>query len=72
MYDFNDIECEDMVERLLILRKRLQMKQYEFAREIGISTSYLLAVEKYKKPFTKRLQTKINRYLKKQQMEGNL
>jgi transcriptional regulator with XRE-family HTH domain len=63
------IECLDDVERLLIVRKRLNKKQYEFAREIGVSPSYLLAVENYKKPFTKSLVKKINDYLQLKEME---
>ncbi len=59
----------DNVERLLIIRKRLNKKQYEFAREIGVSPSYLLAVENYKKPFTKSLLRKINAYLQSKEME---
>lgn len=63
------IECLDNVERLIIVRKRLNKKQYEFAREIGISSSYLLAIENYKKPLTKNLVTKINNYLKYKELE---
>ncbi|WP_066418214.1 helix-turn-helix domain-containing protein [Sutcliffiella cohnii] len=66
---FKDIECLDNVERLLVLRKRLNKKQYEFAREIGVSPNYLLSVENYKKPFTKSLKQRIEKYLEMENYE---
>jgi len=65
------IETENDVERLIILRKRLGMTQYQFARALGISTSYLGAVENYHLPFSGRLKKKVNAYLEMEKREND-
>ncbi|PGT80590.1 helix-turn-helix transcriptional regulator [Bacillus sp. AFS040349] len=61
------IYLDNDVERLIILRKRLNKSQYEFAHDIGISTSYLGLIENYKYPFTTELKERIDQYLKQEQ-----
>lgn len=63
---FNDIEIEDDVERLLILRKRMALSQYQFAKGMGISTSYLGQIERGEVPFSPQLRVRINDYLKRE------
>ncbi|MCM3619709.1 helix-turn-helix domain-containing protein [Sutcliffiella horikoshii] len=63
------ITIETDVERLILLRKKLEKKQYEFARELGISTNYLVAVENYRLPFSNKLKRKVDRYLNNLEME---
>lgn len=58
------ITIENDVERLIILRKRLNKTQYQFAMDIGISASYLTQIENYKFPFTGQLEERINNFLK--------
>ncbi|MGE6755919.1 MULTISPECIES: helix-turn-helix domain-containing protein [Rossellomorea] len=61
----SEVEALTDVEKLIVLRKRLgNKKQYEFARDIGISPNYLVAIENYRQPFTEKLAMKINDYLK--------
>lgn len=67
----NHIQVIDDVERIIILRKRLgNMKQYEFAKELQISTNYLVAIENYRLPVTDKLRKKINNFLKRLEMEN--
>ncbi|NRD81042.1 helix-turn-helix domain-containing protein [Bacillus sp. BRMEA1] len=62
----NQIQVSDDVERIIILRKRLgNMKQYELAKELQISTNYLVAIENYRLPVTNKLLKKINNFLKR-------
>lgn len=57
----------DDVERLIILRKRLNKSQYEFARLLGISPSYIGQIENYKVPFTRKMRDRIDDYLRQEQ-----
>ncbi|WP_078557249.1 helix-turn-helix transcriptional regulator [Bacillus alkalicellulosilyticus] len=64
---FEDIlSLEDDVERLIILRKRLGKSQYQIAKDLGVSTSYIGQIENYKYPFTDSLRDKINNYLRQE------
>ena len=63
-------QLEDIVpindaERLLLLRKRLNFKQYEFARELEVSLSYYLRIENECVPFTEKFRRRLNRYINK-------
>ncbi len=61
---FENVAILDDVERLIVLRKRLgNKKQYQFARDIGCSGSYLAKIESYHAPFSNKLRKKINTYL---------
>lgn len=65
---FEDIRTiENDHERLIILRKRLEKSQYQFAKELGISSSYLGQIENRKYPVTDKLRRRINEYLKREQ-----
>lgn len=57
------------VERLILLRKRLNMKQYEFAKVIGVSSNYIANVENYRMPLTTLLIKKVNQYLAKEERD---
>ncbi|MGN7300600.1 helix-turn-helix domain-containing protein [Ferdinandcohnia sp. SAFN-114] len=64
---FDEIDIiENDVERLIILRKRLEKSQYEFAKALGVSSSYLGQIENYKVPFTVQFKERINDYLKQE------
>lgn len=60
-----DIVPLNDLERLILLRNRLGLKQYEFAKEIGISNSYYIRVENGKVPFTRTVRIKVDTYIKK-------
>lgn len=62
----NQIEVEDDLERLLILRKRLNLSQYQFAHAVGVSPSYISQVERGKSPITEQFRTRINDFLKRE------
>ena len=66
VHQLNEIVIADDVERLLILRKRLNLSQYQFANAVGISTSYLGQVERGELAFPPQLRTRINDYLKRE------
>ena len=57
---------EDDHERIILLRKRLKMSQYQFAKKLDISVSYLGQVENYKLPVTKQIITRIDEFLKRE------
>ncbi|WP_223821053.1 helix-turn-helix domain-containing protein [Bacillus sp. S3] len=67
MVNFNDIEIADDSERLVILRKRLNLSQLQFAMNLGISSSYLGQVERGELAFSPHLKARINNYLKREQ-----
>ncbi|MGN8842539.1 helix-turn-helix domain-containing protein [Niallia sp. HCP3S3_B10] len=59
---------EDDVERLIILRKRLRLNQFQFAKEIGVSSSYLRKVESRRIPIPINFRKKVDEYLKQEQL----
>ncbi|MEY8742062.1 helix-turn-helix domain-containing protein [Bacillales bacterium AN1005] len=71
---FNQITIEDDVERLLILRKRLNLNQFQLAMELKISKSYLTKIENRSLPLSSAFIEKINDYLNREKMlyEKNL
>lgn len=66
VYRLNEIEVEDDLERLIILRKRLNLSQYQFAQSVGVSPSYISQVERGKSPITEQFRTRINDFLKRE------
>lgn len=64
--DFEKIEVKDDAERIFILRKRSKMSQFQFAKELGISTSYLGQVERGEHFITKNLKERIQEYLSRE------
>jgi predicted transcriptional regulator len=62
----NEIEIEDDVERLIILRKRLNLSQYQFAQAVGVSSSYIGQVERGKIHITNKFRARINDFLKRE------
>lgn len=63
---FEDIMILDDSERLMILRKRLNLSQLQLAMELGISSSYLGQVERGELGFSPHLKARINDYLKRE------
>lgn len=64
--DFDKIEIKNDAERIFILRKRLKMSQFQFAKELGISTSYLGQVERGDHFITKNLKDRIRDYVSRE------
>ena len=64
--NFNDIQPINDAERLVLLRKRLNLSQFQFAKELGISSSYLGQVERGTLVCHPNLRDKINQYLKRE------
>lgn len=64
--DFKDIQLLNDAERLVILRKRLNLSQFQLAKELGISTSYLGQVERGSCSFSPYLKERINDFLKRE------
>jgi transcriptional regulator with XRE-family HTH domain len=63
--NLNDIKLADDAERLIILRKRLSLSQFQLAKDLGISSSYLGQVERGELPFSPHLKVRINDFLKR-------
>ncbi|WP_367018654.1 helix-turn-helix domain-containing protein [Priestia koreensis] len=60
---FRDITIDDDVERLMVLRKRYNLRQYELANALGVSENYLGAIENRVNPLTKKMIRKLDTYL---------
>lgn len=60
---FDNIQIADDSERIILLRRRMDMSQYQFAEEIGISSSYLGQIERKILPVSPQLKKKINLFL---------
>ncbi|MCM3005726.1 helix-turn-helix domain-containing protein [Priestia koreensis] len=60
---FRDITIDDDVERLMVLRKRYNLRQYELANALGVSENYLGAIENRVNPLTKKMIRKLDEYL---------
>lgn len=60
---FKNIQVSSDAERIFILRKRLNLSQFQFAKELGISTSYLGQVERGEQLLTTKLKKRINDYI---------
>ncbi|KZE68016.1 hypothetical protein AWM68_17750 [Fictibacillus phosphorivorans] len=63
---FNEIKLGNDAERLIILRKRLNLNQFQFAKELGISVSYIGQMEREELPFSPHIKAKINEFLKRE------
>lgn len=66
--EFNQITIEDDVERLIILRRRFNLNQFQLAKELKISKSYLTKIENRSLPLSSAFIEKINDYLKREKM----
>ncbi|UNL87429.1 helix-turn-helix domain-containing protein [Priestia koreensis] len=60
---FRDLTIDDDVERLMVLRKRFDLRQYELANALGVSESYLGTIENRTKPLSKKMIRKLDAYL---------
>ncbi len=61
----DEIKCEDPVEKMIVLRKRSGLYQYDFAKEIGVTPGYLRKIENYEMPFSDKLKKRVNAFIKK-------
>ncbi|WP_028393952.1 helix-turn-helix domain-containing protein [Bacillus cihuensis] len=59
----DDVHVQTDVDRLFLLIRKLGMKQYEFAKELGYSPMYVESVINGRSPFTKSFRKRINTYL---------
>ena len=64
VYSLNEIEVKDDVERILLLRKRLNMKKSEFSRYVGVSSEHLRRVETYRSPLSPNVKANINKLIR--------
>ncbi|MDZ4627251.1 MULTISPECIES: helix-turn-helix domain-containing protein [Bacillus cereus group] len=60
---FYTIQPENDIERIILLMKRFNLSQKEFACKIGISEGYLTSVLNKKNPLSKKLKRKIHEYV---------
>lgn len=58
-----DVTPQSDSERLLLLIRKLNIKQYQFAKELGYSSVYIESVINGRSPFTGSLHKRINAYL---------
>lgn len=59
-----DLEPLSDIEKLIIIRKRLHMSQFQFAKEIGIEPAYYGKIERGQRNLSKNIRRKINDFLK--------
>ena len=69
---FDQIQALDDVEKIILIRKRLGLKQYEFSKLLGYTPNHLANVENYKSPISKKLKTKIEEFLLEYQREDEI
>lgn len=60
---FNQIQALNDVEKMILIRKRLGLKQYEFSKLVGYTPNHLANVENYKSPVSKKLKEKAEELL---------
>lgn len=61
-----DLEPLSDIEKLIIIRKRLHMSQFQFAKEIGIEPAYYGKIERGQRNLSKNIRRKINDFLKRE------
>lgn len=66
---FRDVKIRSDHDRLILLIRQLGLKQYEFARELGYTPSYLESIINGRSPFTNALKKRIDIYLMNRQKE---
>lgn len=62
-----DLEPLSDIEKLIIIRKRLHMSQFQFAKEIGIEPAYYGKIERGQRNLSKNIRRKINNFLKREE-----
>jgi plasmid maintenance system antidote protein VapI len=60
-----DVRVETDSDRVVLLIRQLNIKQYELAEELGYSKVYLESVINGRAPFTKAFRKRIDNYLEK-------
>lgn len=63
---FDHLEPLTDAEKILIIRKRLNMSQFQFAKELNISPSYISQVERGKLYPSNKVIEIIKEYLRKE------
>lgn len=58
------------MERVMIVRKRFNLSQFQFAEEIGISASYYSQLERGKCELTKTIKKRVQRFVKDEILHG--
>ncbi len=66
---FNEIQALTDVERILLIRKRFNLKQYQLSAILGYTPNHLANVENYKHPVSKKLKRRIEEFLKEKEEE---
>lgn len=64
---FHNIQAETDVERIILIRKRYNLKQYEFSKILGYTPNHLANVENYKHPVSPKLIRRIEEFLLEQE-----
>jgi transcriptional regulator with XRE-family HTH domain len=64
---FDEIQAQTDVERIILIRKRYNLKQYEFSKILGYTPNHLANVENYKHPVSAKLKRKIEEFLIEQE-----
>lgn len=68
---FNEIQAQTDVERIILIRKRFNLKQYEFSKILGYTPNHLANVENYKHPVSSKLKLRIEGFLEEQATKEN-
>lgn len=60
---FDKIQAQTDVERIILIRKRFNLKQFEFSKILGYTPNHLANVENYKHPVSAKLKQRIEEFL---------
>ena len=60
---FDEIQAQTDVERIILIRKRFNLKQYQFSEILGYTPNHLANVENYKHPVSSKLKKRIEEFL---------
>jgi transcriptional regulator with XRE-family HTH domain len=68
---FDEIQAQTDVERIILIRKRYNLKQYQLSNILGYTPNHLANVENYKHPVSAKLKRKIEEFLTKMEEQQN-
>ena len=61
--DLKDIQVQSEGESLLLIRRRCNLTQFQFAEKLGVSKNYIHSVENGKYPLSKKNRKKVKDFL---------
>lgn len=66
-----DIKIESDRDRLILLMKKLNLKQYELAKQLGYNRVYVESIVNGRSPITESFLHRLNEYLENREERGS-